>query len=84
VRRWAWSNTTNAGANPQEVMTGQPGSGGHPKHTVHVWDNWMYVQSGSDGNVTSTSTTSYDTGRNLIRRFNISSFSGTRVHLDQR
>ncbi len=42
VRRWAWSNTTDAGANPQEVLTGQP-TGGHGKHTVHVWDNWMYV-----------------------------------------
>ena len=26
----------------QEVLTGQP-TGGHGKHTVHVWDGWMYV-----------------------------------------
>ena len=49
VRRWAWSNTTDSGGTGQDVMTGQPGSGGHPKHTVHVWDDFMYVQSGSDG-----------------------------------
>jgi glucose/arabinose dehydrogenase len=55
-------------------MTGQPGSGGHAKHTVHVWDGWMYVQSGSAGNVTG-STTAYDTGRNLIRRFNLAMFT---------
>jgi glucose/arabinose dehydrogenase len=77
VRRWMWSNTIDAGGAGQDVMTGQPGNGGHPKHTVHVWDGWMYVQSGSSGNVTSSSTTSYDTGRNLIKRFNIATFNGT-------
>ena len=61
----------------QDVLTGQPSSGGHRKHTVHVWDGWMYVQSGSAGNVISSSTSSYDTGRNLIKRFNIATFSGT-------
>ena len=75
VRRWAWSNTTDSGGTGQDVLTGQPGNGDHPKHTVHVWDGWMYVQSGSAGNVDSTSTSSYDTGRNLIKRFNLSSFT---------
>jgi glucose/arabinose dehydrogenase len=74
VRRWAWSNTTDSGGTGQDVLTGQP-TGGHGKHTVHVWDGWMYVQSGSSGNVTSTSTSSYDTQRNLIKRFNLASFT---------
>jgi glucose/arabinose dehydrogenase len=77
VRRWMWSNTTDSGGTGQDVLTGQPGTGGHSKHTVHVWDNWMYVQSGSEGNVTSTTTTSYDQTRNLIKRFNLTGFSGT-------
>ena len=75
VRRWAWSNTTNAGGTGEDVMTGQPSGGGHGKHTVHVWDGWMYVQSGSAGNVTSSSAMAYDTGRNLIRRFNLAMFT---------
>jgi len=33
--------------------------------------------SGSSGNVTATSTSAYDTTRNIIKRFNISTFSGT-------
>ena len=70
-------DTIDSGGTGQDVMTGQPGNGNHPKHTVHVWDNWMYVMSGSSGNVSSSSNTSYDTGRNLIRRFNLASFSGT-------
>jgi len=76
VRRWAWSNTTDSGGTGQDVLTGQP-TGGHGKHTVHVWDGWMYVMSGSSGNVTATSTSAYDTTRNIIKRFNISTFSGT-------
>jgi len=77
VRRWMWSNTTDSGGTGQDVLTGQPGNGNHPKHTVHVWDGWMYVMSGSSGNVSSTSTSSYDTGRNLIKRFNVATFNGT-------
>jgi glucose/arabinose dehydrogenase len=68
-----WSNTIDAGGTGTDVLTGQP-TGGHGKHTVHVWDNWMYVMSGSSGNVTG-STSGYDTTRNIIKRFNMSSFS---------
>jgi glucose/arabinose dehydrogenase len=74
VRRWMWSNTIDSGGAGQDVLTGQP-SGGHGKHTVHVWDNWMYVMSGSSGNVTSSSTSTYDTNRNIIKRFNMTNFS---------
>jgi glucose/arabinose dehydrogenase len=74
VRRWMWSNTIDSGGNGQDVLTGQP-TGGHGKHTVHVWDNWMYVMSGSSGNVTASSPNSYDTNRNIIKRFNMASFS---------
>ena len=76
MRRWAWSNTTDSGGTGTDVLTGQP-TGGHGKHTVHVWDGWMYVQSGSSGNVTATSTSAYDTTRNIVKRFNVSTFSGT-------
>jgi glucose/arabinose dehydrogenase len=77
VRRWQWSNTIDSGGTGQDVLTGQPSNGNHPKHTVHVWDGWMYVQSGSSGNVSATSPSGYDAGRNLIKRFNVSTFSGT-------
>jgi glucose/arabinose dehydrogenase len=74
VRRWAWSNTTDSGGTGQDVLTGQP-TGGHGKHTVHVFDNWMYVMSGSSGNVTNPMAPSYDTQRSLIKRFNLASFT---------
>ncbi len=73
VRRWVWSNTMDAGGDGEELLTGQADDG-HPKHTVHVWDGFMYVQSGSAGNVTSSTTTTYDPQRNQIKRFDLASF----------
>jgi glucose/arabinose dehydrogenase len=74
VRRWMWSNTIDSGGTGTDVLTGQP-TGGHGKHTVKVWDNWMYVMSGSNGNVVASSTSNYDTNRNIIKRFNLAGFS---------
>ena len=73
VRRWAWSAATDAGGAGQDVLVGQP-SGGHSKHTVHVWDGWMYVQSGSADNVTNANAPLYDTQRSLIKRFDLARF----------
>ncbi len=78
VKRWPWSATTDSGGAGEDVLTGQPSSGGHNKHTVHVWDGYMYVQSGSSGNVTNPDSPSYDNDRSLIKRFQLSQFqSGT-------
>jgi glucose/arabinose dehydrogenase len=73
VRRWAWSNTTNAGGTGQDVVIGQPG-GGHGKYPVRIFDGWLYTQVGSAGNVTADSTDRYDTVRNLIKRFDLATF----------
>ncbi|MFZ5896078.1 MAG: PQQ-dependent sugar dehydrogenase [Myxococcota bacterium] len=77
VRRWAWTASSNMGGTGQDVMTGQPGGGGHGKHTVHVWDGYMYVMSGSSGNVSNESSdkTVYDTARSVIKRFKLSDFT---------
>jgi len=74
VRRWPWSAALDAGGAGEDVLVNQPSSG-HSKHTVHVWDGWMYVQSGSADNVINPKAPSYDDQRSLIKRFNLASFS---------
>jgi glucose/arabinose dehydrogenase len=78
VRRWRWSAETDMGTDGEDVLTGQPGNGNHPKHTVKVWEGWMYVQVGSSGNVTNPDSPAFDDERSLIKRFQLSEFkSGT-------
>jgi glucose/arabinose dehydrogenase len=81
VRRWAWSPTADTGGTGEDVVTGQP-SGGHTNHTVHVYDGFLYVHSGSSSNAALDSKAApagdYDDNRSLIRRFDLSQFkSGT-------
>ena len=74
VRRFRYDAAALAGGPPEDVVVGQP-PGGHAYHTVHVYDGWLYVHSGSAGNATNeTSTTSYDTKRSIIKRFDLSKF----------
>jgi len=75
VKRWPWSPTATSGGDGEDVVTGQP-NGGHTYHTVHVYDGFLYVHSGSAGNITlsndKTAKGDYDDNRSLIRRFDLS------------
>jgi glucose/arabinose dehydrogenase len=78
VRRYAWTAGAMMGGMGQDVVTGQPGAGNHPLHTVHVYDGYLYVHSGSSGNASNDSnpnTSMYDTTRSLLRRFDLSKFT---------
>ncbi|MEO6576759.1 MAG: hypothetical protein ABIP89_23130 [Polyangiaceae bacterium] len=79
VVRFPYSPTSMSGGAPQDVVTGQP-NGGHTLHTVHVYDGYLYVHSGSAANASNDSnptTSVYDTQRSLLRRFKLSTFDGT-------
>lgn len=78
VKRFPWSPDATTGGAGEDVVVGQA-SDGHSKHTVHVYDGWLYVQSGSYNNLVSSNKnpgrTDYDDDRSLIRRFQLSSFT---------
>jgi glucose/arabinose dehydrogenase len=77
VRRYPWTAGATMGGAGQDVVTGQPGGGNHPLHTVHVYGGYLYVHSGSSGNASNDSnpgTSTYDTTRSLLRRFDLSKF----------
>lgn len=77
VKRFPWSPDAKSGGAGEDVVTGQAADG-HAKHTVHVYDGWLYVDSGSAQNMVSSNLnpnrTDYDDDRSLIRRFQLSSF----------
>ena len=74
VKRWPYSPTATEGGPGEDVVTGQPANG-HAKHTVHVYDGYLYVHSGSEGNASDPKSPIYDDERSLIRRFKLSSFT---------
>ncbi|MBN9162140.1 MAG: hypothetical protein BGO98_08920 [Myxococcales bacterium 68-20] len=73
VKRFAYEAGALKGGPGEDVVVNQPG-GGHAKHTVHVYDGFLYVHSGSAGNATheTNSKSEYDTKRSLIKRFDLS------------
>lgn len=73
VKRFAYEAGALTGGPGEDVVVNQP-SDGHAKHTVHVYDGFLYVHSGSAGNITheSNSSSEYDTKRSLIKRFDLS------------
>lgn len=73
VKRWPYSAAATTGGAGEAVVTGQPSSG-HPYHTVHVYDGYLYVHSGSEANTSDPKSPEYDDDRSLIRRFALSSF----------
>jgi glucose/arabinose dehydrogenase len=73
VKRWPYSPTAASGGDGEDVVTGQPADG-HAKHTVHVYDGFLYVHSGSAGNASAPKGAEYDDDRSLIRRFDLASF----------
>lgn len=54
-----------------DVVTDAPAGGSHPLHTVHVWDGYLYVHSGSASNATDPMSPAYDTDRSLLMRFSL-------------
>ena len=77
VKRWPYDPAGKTGGDGEDVVTGQP-SDGHAKHTVHVYDGYLYVHSGSYTNYIAPNGASYDDQRSLIRRYPLATFkSGT-------
>ena len=74
VKRWPYSPTSTDGGAGEDVVTGQPASG-HSKHTVHVYDGYLYVHSGSASNIADPKSPEYDDERSLIRRYALSTFT---------
>jgi glucose/arabinose dehydrogenase len=74
VVRFPYSETAANGGTAEVVVSNQPG-GGHGTHTAHVYDGYLYVQSGSEDNASVTGPASpYDTTRSIIKRFPLASF----------
>ncbi|MDB5216951.1 MAG: L-sorbosone dehydrogenase [Myxococcaceae bacterium] len=73
VKRWPYLPGALSGGIGEDVVIGQP-PGGHPKHTVHVFDGFLYVMSGSAANA-EASGPAYDTNRALLRRFDLATFA---------
>lgn len=74
VKRFAYDPKEVVGGPGEDVVVGEP-VGGHSKHTVHVYDGFLYVHSGSAGNAThegGPGSRAYDTARSLIKRFDLS------------
>jgi glucose/arabinose dehydrogenase len=74
VVRWPYTAETTALGTPEPVVTGQPSSGTHTYHTVHVYDGWLYVHSGSEDNVVAPAAPDYDTNRSVLKRFDLAAF----------
>ncbi len=75
VKRWKYSPALERGGEGEDVMVGQPGGGNHPFHPVHVYDGWMYVDSGSERNTLLSLPDDYVTDRAVIKRFPIARFA---------
>src|SRR5436853_226141 len=60
VKRFPWAPDRTSGGAGEDVVVGQP-PGGHGLHTTHVYDGYLYVHSGSAGNMTNGMSPSYDT-----------------------
>lgn len=74
VKRWKYVPSTDHGDEGEDVMVGQPGGGNHPFHPVHIYDGWMYVDSGSERNTFWSVPDDYVTDRAVIKRFPIARF----------
>ncbi len=75
MKRWKYGPSIERGGQGEVVMVGQPGGGNHPFHPVHVYDGWMYVDSGSERNTVSPMPDDYITDRAVIKRFDLKRFA---------
>ena len=74
VRRWRYSADDELGAS-EDVIVGEPSSGTHRFHTVHVYDGFLYVHSGSENNAVAPAAPDYDADRAVLKRFDLAEFS---------
>lgn len=75
VKRWKYAANIDHGGAGEDVMVGQPGGGNHPFHPVHVYDGFMYVDSGSEHNANRPDGDVYDTERSVVKRFELAKFT---------
>jgi glucose/arabinose dehydrogenase len=75
VVRWPYSADITEFDSSEDVVINQPSDGAHPYHTVHVYDGWLYVHSGSEQNIIAPADPDYDTNRALLKRFQLSKFN---------
>ncbi len=74
VKRWRYDPALDAGTDEQSVVVNQPSTGDHTDPTVHVFDGFLYVHSGSAENVVDSGSPAYDDDRSLIKRFALAGF----------
>ncbi len=74
VKRWKYAPELDRGGPGEDVMVGQPGGGNHPFHPVHVYDGFMYVDSGSEHNAVVPEPAEYDRERSVVKRFELAKF----------
>jgi glucose/arabinose dehydrogenase len=74
VVRWPYSAQAETLGAPEDVVINQPSNGTHTYHTVHVYDGWLYVHSGSENNLVAPAAPEYDRDRALLKRFELSQF----------
>jgi glucose/arabinose dehydrogenase len=75
VKRWSYSSSSTNLGSGEEVVIGEPSSGTHVFHTVHVYDGILYVHSGSENNAVAPASPEYDTHRAVLKRFILSEFT---------
>ena len=73
VMRWPYVPGAVTGGIGEDVLVDAPPAG-HPKHTVHIYDGFLYVMSGSLSNADTPAGGAYDTNRAVLRRFNLAAF----------
>jgi glucose/arabinose dehydrogenase len=74
VARFAYSADEDALGDREDVVTGQPATGNHAAHTVHVYGDWLYVHSGSENNAVAPASPEYDLNRSVLKRFPLEDF----------
>lgn len=74
VVRFPYSTELEDLGDPEPVIVNQPSSGTHSYHTVHVYDGWLYVHSGSENNFVAPAMPEFDTNRSVLKRFELAGF----------
>jgi glucose/arabinose dehydrogenase len=72
--RWPYQPSDDALGTREDVVINQPSSGSHSLHTVHVYDGYLYVHSGSEENAVAPAAPDYDTHRSVLKRFDLDDF----------
>ena len=75
VARFPYSPDDDALGEREDVVVGQPSTGNHSAHTVHVFGDWLYVHSGSENNAVAPASPDYDRNRSVLKRFPLEDFN---------